>query len=151
MVQSELEHRIPKSRYKRTSRKKFIKQLTEIEWRQARLRRIRQKLNTREMNRTRSDPADNSWRLKFVKVSSLFKLTSLIPMSVVVAPCLVDQRPFIFVVLISRRFHLLAGTFEFACRTWSIAILWMLVINPFEGCPPRNGSTFVGDSLVYRQ
>ncbi|EDQ99293.1 uncharacterized protein LACBIDRAFT_335113 [Laccaria bicolor S238N-H82] len=45
---SELELRNPKSRYKRTSRKKFIKQLTEIERRQAQLRRIRQKLNARE-------------------------------------------------------------------------------------------------------
>lgn len=59
MVQSELEHRNPKSRYKRTSRKKFIKQLTEIERRQARLRRIRQKLNAREVSGPRSDAADN--------------------------------------------------------------------------------------------
>jgi hypothetical protein len=59
MVQSELEHRNPKSRYKRTSRKKFIKQLTEIERRQARLRRIRQKLNAREVNGARIEAADN--------------------------------------------------------------------------------------------
>ena len=59
MAQSELEHRNPKSRYKRTSRKKFIKQLTEIERRQARLRRIRQKLNAREVNGARNDAADD--------------------------------------------------------------------------------------------
>jgi hypothetical protein len=39
--QGELEHRSPKSRYTRTSRKHFIKQLTQIERRQARIRRIR--------------------------------------------------------------------------------------------------------------
>jgi hypothetical protein len=36
-----LEHRSPKARYTRTSRKNFVKQLTQIERRQARLRRIR--------------------------------------------------------------------------------------------------------------
>jgi hypothetical protein len=36
-----LEHRKPKSRYKRTSGKGFLKQMTKIERRQARLRRIR--------------------------------------------------------------------------------------------------------------
>lgn len=41
----ELEHRSPKSRYLRTSRKDFEKQLGQIERRQARIRRIRQKLN----------------------------------------------------------------------------------------------------------
>lgn len=41
----ELEHRSPKSRYLRTSRKDFEKQLGHIERRQARIRRIRQKLN----------------------------------------------------------------------------------------------------------
>lgn len=40
----ELEHRSPKSRYLRTSRKDFEKQLGCIERRQARIRRIRQKL-----------------------------------------------------------------------------------------------------------
>lgn len=39
----ELEHRSPKSRYLWTSRKDFEKQLTQIERRQARIRRIRQK------------------------------------------------------------------------------------------------------------
>ncbi len=43
----ELEHRSPKSRYRRTSRKDFVKQLSHIERRQARIRRIRQKLNER--------------------------------------------------------------------------------------------------------
>lgn len=41
----ELEHRSPKSRYRRTSRKDFEKQLGHIERRQARIRRIRQKLS----------------------------------------------------------------------------------------------------------
>lgn len=41
----ELEHRSPKSRYMRTSRKCFEKQLGQIERRQARIRRIRQKLD----------------------------------------------------------------------------------------------------------
>ncbi|KZP19824.1 hypothetical protein FIBSPDRAFT_665092, partial [Athelia psychrophila] len=40
----ELEHRKPKGRYVRTSRKKFIKQMTAIERREARVRRIRQHL-----------------------------------------------------------------------------------------------------------
>jgi len=39
--QGELEHRSPKSRFKRTSRKHFVRQLTQIERRQARLRHIR--------------------------------------------------------------------------------------------------------------
>lgn len=39
--QGELEHRLPKARYIRTSRKLFINQLAQIERRQARLRRIR--------------------------------------------------------------------------------------------------------------
>jgi hypothetical protein len=41
-AKGELEHRTSKSRYKRTSRKFFVKQLAEIERRQARIRRIRQ-------------------------------------------------------------------------------------------------------------
>ena len=45
--QTELEHRSPKSRYLRTSRKDFEKQLGSIERRQARIRRIRQKLSSR--------------------------------------------------------------------------------------------------------
>jgi hypothetical protein len=44
-VQGELEHRTPKSRYFRTDRKKFVKQLTHIERRIARLRRIRARLS----------------------------------------------------------------------------------------------------------
>ncbi|KAF8063262.1 hypothetical protein FPV67DRAFT_1563422 [Lyophyllum atratum] len=40
----ELEHRVPKGNYKRTSKKQFQKQLAQIERRQSRLRRIKQKL-----------------------------------------------------------------------------------------------------------
>ena len=46
LPQAELEHRNPKSRYTRTSRKGFLKQLTQIERRQARIRRIREELLT---------------------------------------------------------------------------------------------------------
>lgn len=42
--QGELEHRTPKARYKRTDRKNFVKQLTQIERRQTRLRRIMAKI-----------------------------------------------------------------------------------------------------------
>ncbi len=45
----ELEHRSPKSRYLRTSRKDFEKQLAQVERRQARIRKIRQKLNERNV------------------------------------------------------------------------------------------------------
>lgn len=41
---SELEHRTSKARYRRTSRKDFVKQMTQIERRQTRIRRIREKL-----------------------------------------------------------------------------------------------------------
>jgi hypothetical protein len=37
-LKGELEHRSPKARYTRTSRKGFIKQMTQIERRQARIR-----------------------------------------------------------------------------------------------------------------
>ena len=47
----ELEHRSPKSRYQRTSRKDFERQLSRIERRQARIRRIRQRLD--EINKNR--------------------------------------------------------------------------------------------------
>ena len=43
----ELEHRSSKSRYRRTSRKEFERQLSQVERRQARIRRIRQRLNER--------------------------------------------------------------------------------------------------------
>lgn len=46
----ELDHRLPKSRYRRTSRKDFEKQLGCIERRQARIRRIRQKLDQSNKN-----------------------------------------------------------------------------------------------------
>lgn len=42
-TQGELEHRNSKARYRRTDRKTVVKQLTQIERRQARIRRIRQK------------------------------------------------------------------------------------------------------------
>lgn len=47
MVQGELEHRTPKSRYRRTSRKLVHKQLGAIERRHARIRRIRQSFDRR--------------------------------------------------------------------------------------------------------
>lgn len=43
--QGELEHRTPKATYSRTSRKGFLKQMTQIERRQARIRHIRERLN----------------------------------------------------------------------------------------------------------
>lgn len=46
MTQGELEHRKPKARYRRTDRKAYIKQLTQIERRHARLQRIKQKEKT---------------------------------------------------------------------------------------------------------
>ncbi len=44
----ELEHKSPKLRYRRTSRKDFEKELGSIERRQARIRRIRQKLDSQK-------------------------------------------------------------------------------------------------------
>jgi hypothetical protein len=44
MLQGELEHRSPKARYKRTSKKNFVKQLTQLERREARIRLIRQRV-----------------------------------------------------------------------------------------------------------
>lgn len=43
-LQGELEHRRPKARFSRTDKKQFIKQMTRIERREARIRRIRAKL-----------------------------------------------------------------------------------------------------------
>lgn len=40
-LQGELEHRTAKARYPRTDRKEFVRQMTQIERRQARIRRIR--------------------------------------------------------------------------------------------------------------
>lgn len=40
-MKGELEHRTPKARYKRTDKKVFVRQLAQIERREARLRRIR--------------------------------------------------------------------------------------------------------------
>lgn len=45
LLQSELEHRTPKKWYLRTSKKAFLRQITQIERRQARIRRIRSHLN----------------------------------------------------------------------------------------------------------
>lgn len=45
-VQGELEHRTPKRRYLRTNRKSFVKQLTQIERRQTRIRRIKEKIHS---------------------------------------------------------------------------------------------------------
>ena|ERR1700722_1958804 len=42
----ELEHRSPKSRYTRTNRKHFVRQLTQIERRQTRIRHLRYQLGT---------------------------------------------------------------------------------------------------------
>jgi hypothetical protein len=42
-----LEHRTPKARYKRTSRKKYVDQIARIERRQARIKRIRDKLEVK--------------------------------------------------------------------------------------------------------
>jgi hypothetical protein len=47
LPQGELEHRSPKARYKRTDRRAFVKQLTQIERRQVRIRRIGDKLTHR--------------------------------------------------------------------------------------------------------
>lgn len=41
LLQGELEHKTPKARYRRTSRKQFLKQITSIERREARLRSLR--------------------------------------------------------------------------------------------------------------
>jgi len=43
-IQGELEHRSPKARFNRTDKKQFVKQIAQIERRQARLRRIRSRL-----------------------------------------------------------------------------------------------------------
>jgi len=42
-LQGELEHRTSKARYHRTDRKEFVKQITSIERREARIHRIRDK------------------------------------------------------------------------------------------------------------
>jgi hypothetical protein len=51
LFQAELEHCTPKSRYKRTSKKNYRKQLTQIERRQARVRQIRSRLNAGKASR----------------------------------------------------------------------------------------------------
>jgi hypothetical protein len=47
LSQGELEHRTPKGRYCRTDRRTFVRQLTQIERREARLRRIKQRQRQR--------------------------------------------------------------------------------------------------------
>lgn len=42
-MKGELEHKTPKARYKRTSRKQFLKQITNIERREARIRALHAK------------------------------------------------------------------------------------------------------------
>lgn len=63
----ELEHRSPKSRYLRMSRKNFEKQLGNIERRQARIRRIRHKLNendnVREIREKQPDSSNTSYHI----------------------------------------------------------------------------------------
>jgi|SRR3984957_437640 hypothetical protein len=44
LPQGELEHRTAKARYKRTSKKDFVRQMAQIERRQARIRLIRQRV-----------------------------------------------------------------------------------------------------------
>ena len=55
--QGELEHRVGKSRFTRTSRKVFIPQLASIERRQERIRRIRAKMTATQAYR--QDPVPN--------------------------------------------------------------------------------------------
>lgn len=45
--QSELEHRTAKSRYRRTDKKSFVEQITKIERRQARIRRIKHRIDVK--------------------------------------------------------------------------------------------------------
>ncbi|KAG1732431.1 uncharacterized protein EDB91DRAFT_1251784 [Suillus paluster] len=56
----ELEHRMPKGRYRRTDHRAFVQQLTQIEQHQTRLHRIKQRQQQRashaESNETASDP-----------------------------------------------------------------------------------------------
>lgn len=56
-LKGELEHRSPKSRYIRTSRKEFIGQLTKIERRQARLRRIKARRTQKAAHTTQEEVA----------------------------------------------------------------------------------------------
>lgn len=61
-MQGELEHRSPKARYRRTDRKHFIKQLTQIERRQARIRRIKQQNSVNEAHTKLSPPPEIATR-----------------------------------------------------------------------------------------
>ena len=48
-LQGELEHRTTKARYRRTSRKQYVKQMAQIERRQSRIRRIRERNKTTDL------------------------------------------------------------------------------------------------------
>jgi hypothetical protein len=60
--QGELEHRVSKSRYKRTSKKEYVRQLTQIERRQARIRAIRQKMSTKKTTVAEDENVSNDLR-----------------------------------------------------------------------------------------
>jgi hypothetical protein len=72
--QVELEHRASKARYARTSRKAYVKQLTAIERRQARLCRIRDKLakNGHLTHETVSDSMDTPYHRTIRSLSHNF-------------------------------------------------------------------------------
>ncbi|KAH7918336.1 hypothetical protein BV22DRAFT_1134671 [Leucogyrophana mollusca] len=55
----ELEHRRPKRWYTRTSRKQYVKQITKIERRQARIRHIREQLGNQVTRDARGDESDS--------------------------------------------------------------------------------------------
>ena len=60
MQQSELEHHTPKSRYFRTDRKGFLKQLTQIERRQARIHCIKARIAKDGGSTYESEPVANT-------------------------------------------------------------------------------------------
>jgi sRNA-binding protein len=63
--QGELEHRRAKARYKRTSKKNYVKQLAQIERRQSRLLRIRKKTGGIRNAATPSDSGSKDLRTHF--------------------------------------------------------------------------------------
>ena len=61
LIQGELEHRAPKASFVRTNRKEFVKQVTRIERRQARLRRIKAKhIENKEVDNEKVAPSPDS-------------------------------------------------------------------------------------------
>lgn len=66
-TQTELEHRNPKSLYTRTSRKQFEKQLAKMERMQARVRRIRRKVDQARESELQpdEDPVPESLAVKY--------------------------------------------------------------------------------------